>query len=99
LGHKLIETPKYTASIGDYYWESPCISFLGAISIDWLDVVRQPTDTAKIEISTDARPILRLHHPRPSPPKPPRLRRNEYYTNHDRASRHYFRGARRRRLC
>jgi putative transposase len=66
---------------------------------DWLDVVRQPTDTAHIEISTEPRPILRLHHPKPMPPKPPRLGRGEYYADDDKASRYYFRGAKRRRLC
>jgi putative transposase len=66
---------------------------------DWLDVVRQPTDTAKIDISTEPRPILRLHHPKPKPLKPPRLGRNEYYANHARASRHYFRGAKKRKIC
>jgi hypothetical protein len=66
---------------------------------DWLDVVRQPTDTAKIDISTEPRPILRLHHPKPIQPKPPQLRRNEFYAGHRLASRHYFRGARRRKLC
>jgi transposase-like protein len=65
---------------------------------DWLDVVKQPTDTAKIEISTEPRPILRLHHPKPTPPKPPQLGKNEYYANEGKASRHYFRGAKRRRL-
>jgi len=66
---------------------------------DWLDVVREPRDTAKIEVSTEPRPILRLHHPKPTPPKPPRLGRNEFYAGGDKASRHYFRGAKRRRLC
>jgi len=65
---------------------------------DWLDVVREPTDTAKIDIATEPRPILRLHHPKPTQSKSPRLRRNEFYANHDRASRRYFRGAKRRRL-
>ena len=65
---------------------------------DWLDVVREPRDTAKIDIATEPRPILRLHHPKPVPPKPPRLGKNEYYANHARASRHYFRGAKRQRL-
>ena len=66
---------------------------------DWLDVVRQPTDTAHIDVSTEPRPILRLHHPKPLPPKPPRLRKNEYYGNGSKASRRYFRGAKRRRLA
>lgn len=65
---------------------------------DWLDVVREPRDTAKIDIATEPRPILRLHHPKPIPPKPPRLGKNEYYADDDRASRHYFRGAKRIRL-
>lgn len=65
---------------------------------DWLDVVREPTDTAKIDISTEPRPILRLHHPKPTQPKPPRLDRNEFYAGSGKASRHYFRGAKRRRL-
>ncbi|MBE0431714.1 MAG: IS6 family transposase [Dehalococcoidia bacterium] len=38
---------------------------------DWLDVVRQPTDTATIDLATEPRPILRLHHPKPSPPALP----------------------------
>ena len=63
---------------------------------DWLDVVREPRDTATIDVTKENRPILRLHHPKP---KPPGLGKNEYYANHARASRHYFRGARRRRLC
>lgn len=66
---------------------------------DWLDVVSQPTDTAKIEVSTEPRPILRLHHPKPKEPKPPRLRRNEYYADGGAASRRYFRGAKRKKLC
>jgi len=65
---------------------------------DWLDVVRQPTDTAHIDIATEPRPILRLHHPKPIDPKPPRLRRNEFYTDGGAAARRYFRGARRKRL-
>jgi putative transposase len=65
---------------------------------DWLDVVRQPTDTAHIDVSTEPRPILRLHHPKPNIPKPPPLRRNEYYAGEGKASRRYFRGAKRRRL-
>jgi len=52
---------------------------------DWLDVVRQPEATAK--------------HPKPIPPKPPRLGRNEFYAGKGTASRQYFRGAKRRRLC
>jgi len=66
---------------------------------DWLDVVRQPEDTATIDASRDPRPILRLHHPKPSPPKLPRLRGNEFYAGRGKASRRYFRGAKRRRLC
>ena len=54
---------------------------------DWLDVVREPRDTAKIEISTEPKPILRLHHPKPLAPKPPRLRENEYYGNGSKARR------------
>lgn len=65
---------------------------------DWLDVVRQPMDTAHIEISTEPRPILRLHHPKPTPTKPPRLRRNEFYAGQGLISRRHFRGARRTRL-
>jgi putative transposase len=65
---------------------------------DWLDVVREPTNTAKIGITTEPRPILRLHHPKPAQPKPPRLRRNEFYAGGGKASRRYFRGARRTRL-
>jgi putative transposase len=66
---------------------------------DWLDVVKQPTDTAKIEMSTEPRPILRLHHPKPIQPKPPRLHKNEFYAGRGLASRHPFRGAKRKRLC
>jgi transposase-like protein len=65
---------------------------------DWLDVVREPRDTAKIEISQEPRPILRLHHPKPIPPKPPTLRRNEFYAGGGMASRRYFRGAKRTRI-
>ena len=65
---------------------------------DWLDVVREPIDTATIDVATEPRPILRLHHPKSKPPKAPRLGKNEYYSNHARASRHYFRGAKRTRL-
>jgi transposase-like protein len=66
---------------------------------DWLDVVRQPTDTAHIDVSTEPRPILRLHHPKPNIPRPPLLRRNEYYAGEGKASRRYFKGAKRRKLC
>jgi transposase-like protein/DNA-directed RNA polymerase subunit RPC12/RpoP len=65
---------------------------------DWLDVVRQPTDTAKIEISTEPRPVLRLHHPKPTQPKPPALRRGEVFAGRGMLSKRYFRGAKRRRL-
>jgi hypothetical protein len=65
---------------------------------DWLDVVREPTDTAKIDISTEPRPILRLHHPKPTQPKPPRLDRNEFYAGKGIASRRHFRGGRRTKL-
>ena len=44
---------------------------------NWLDVVRQPTDTAHIDVSTEPRPILRLHHPKATSIKPPRLGKNE----------------------
>lgn len=30
---------------------------------DWLDLIRSPKDTAKIVVSTEPKPILRLHHP------------------------------------
>jgi hypothetical protein len=66
---------------------------------DWLDVVRQPTGTAHIDIAIEPRPILRLHHPKPTPVKPPQLGRNEYYAGDGKTSRRYFRGARRKRLC
>jgi putative transposase len=65
---------------------------------DWLDVVREPRDTAKIDISTESRPILRLHHPKPTQPKPSRLGKNEFYAGGGKASRRYFKGAKRRRL-
>jgi putative transposase len=65
---------------------------------DWLNVVREPRDTAKIDITTEPRPILRLHHPKPISPKPPRLGKGEYYGDDEKASRHYFRGAKRQRL-
>lgn len=65
---------------------------------DWLDVVREPTDTAKIDISTEPKPILRLHHPKPTQPKPSRLGKNEFYAGGGKTSRRYFRGAKRRRL-
>jgi transposase-like protein len=66
---------------------------------DWLDVVRQPTDTAKIDINTEPRPILRLHHPKPIQPKLPTLRRGEVFAGRGMMSKRYFRGARRTRLC
>jgi len=66
---------------------------------DWLDVVREPTDTAKIEIAKEPRPILRLHHPKAKLPKPPKLSGNEFYAGGGKASRRYFRGARRTKLC
>jgi putative transposase len=66
---------------------------------DWLDVVRQPEDTATIDATKEPRPILRLHHPKPNIPKPSRLGRNEFYAGRGKASRRYFRGARRRKLC
>jgi putative transposase len=66
---------------------------------DWLDVVREPTDTAKIEIAKEPRPILRLHHPKPIPAKPSRLGKNQFYAGGGKASRRYFRGAKRRRLA
>lgn len=59
---------------------------------DWLDVVREPRGTAKIDISTEPRPILRLHHPKAKPPKPPRLGKNEFYAGDGMTSRRYFRG-------
>jgi transposase-like protein len=65
---------------------------------DWLDVVREPRNTAKIDITTEPRPILRLHHPKPIQPKLSRLRRNEFYAGRGMASRRYFRGAKRTRL-
>jgi transposase-like protein len=65
---------------------------------DWLDLVREPRDTAKIDITTEPRPILRLHHPKPIQPKPPRLRRNEFYAGCGAVSRRHFRGARRTKL-
>jgi hypothetical protein len=71
---------------------------------DWLDVVREPTNTAKIDVSTEPRPILRLHHPKPTRIKlpsvrPPRLRRGEVFAGRGLLSKHYFRGAKRRKLC
>jgi len=81
---------------------------------DWLDIVREPKNTAKIEVAKEPRPILRLHHPRPPrltpklpritsrtpriTPKVPRLGRNEIYVGRGMFSRHPFRGAKRRRL-
>lgn len=79
---------------------------------DWLDVVKEPKATVRIEISQEPRPILQLHHPRPITPRPPRitakpprishrsprLRGNEIYERDSMVSRHYFRGAKRRRL-
>jgi transposase-like protein len=79
---------------------------------DWLDVVREPRDTAKIEINTEPRPILRLHHPpmpsltklRITPKVPPvshrlkKLGKNEVYVGNGMYRRRYFRGANRRRL-
>jgi putative transposase len=65
---------------------------------DWLDVVRQPTDTATIELATEPRPILRLHHPKPTPPKVPSLRRGEVFAGRGLMSKRYFRGAKRTKL-
>jgi len=74
---------------------------------DWLDVVREPRDTAKIEIQQEPRPVLRLHHPKPpriTPKMPritqraPKLGKNEVYMGRGMVSRRYFRGAKRRRL-
>jgi len=65
---------------------------------DWLDVVREPANTAKIEISTEPRPILRLHHPKPTQPKPPRLQKGEVFAGRGMMSKRYFRGAKRRKL-
>ena len=67
---------------------------------DWLDVVREPRRTARIEIAREPRPILRLHHPKPTPPKPrpPVLRRGEVFAGRGMMSKRYFRGAKRRRL-
>jgi len=68
---------------------------------DWLDVVREPRTTATIEIATEPKPILRLHHPKPISPKPhiPTLRRGEVFAGRAILSKHYFRGAKRTRLC
>jgi transposase-like protein len=66
---------------------------------DWLDVVREPKDTAKIDITTEPRPILRLHHPKPIPPRLPTLRRGEVFAGRGMMSKRYFRGARRRKIC
>jgi putative transposase len=68
---------------------------------DWLDVVREPTDTAKIDITKEPRPILRLHHPKPISSKPhiPVLRRSEVFAGRGMMSKRYFRGARRTKLC
>jgi len=70
---------------------------------DWLDVVRQPTDTAKIDIGIEPRPIPRLHHPKPTrlripSARPPRLRRGEMFAGRGLLSKRYFRGAKRVRL-
>jgi putative transposase len=66
---------------------------------DWLDVVRQPIDTAHIEIGAEPRPILRLHHPKPIQPKLPRLRKGEVFAGRGLLSKRYFKGAKRKRLC
>jgi putative transposase len=65
---------------------------------DWLDVVREPRDTAKIDISTEPRPILRLHHPKPKRPKLPKLHKGEVFAGRGMLSKRYFRGAKRKRL-
>ena len=65
---------------------------------DWLDVVREPTGTAKIDVSTEPRPILRLHHPKLTQPKPPKLRNGEVFAGRGMMSKHYFRGAKKRRV-
>jgi putative transposase len=65
---------------------------------DWLDVVREPRDTAKIDVGTEPRPILRLHHPKPKEPKPPTLQKGEVFAGRGMMSKRYFRGAKRRRV-
>jgi len=43
---------------------------------DWLDLIRSPKDTAKIVVSTESKPVLRLHHPpMPQPRFAPRSRK------------------------
>jgi hypothetical protein len=66
---------------------------------DWLNVVREPRDTAKIDISTEPRPILRLHHPKLTPPKPAALQKGEVFAGREMMSKRYFRGAKRTRLA
>jgi transposase-like protein len=48
---------------------------------DWLDIIRSPKDSAKIEVATESKPVLRFHHP-PMPrtrfaPRVPKLKRPE----------------------
>ena len=66
---------------------------------DWLDVVREPKGTAKIDIAKEPRQVLRLHPVSISTPKPPRLHRGEVFSGRGMMSRRYFRGARRKKLC
>jgi putative transposase len=65
---------------------------------DWLDIVREPKDTAKIDIAKEPRQVLRLHRVKATTPKPLRLGRNEFYAGRGLASRRYFKGARREKL-
>jgi transposase-like protein len=79
---------------------------------NWQDIVRQPRENVKAILATKAERKLILHHPptprqprtritKPTPRishKPPKLRKNELYFGKGVVSRHYFRGAKRRRL-
>jgi hypothetical protein len=81
---------------------------------NWLDLIRDPKDTARIRLTIEPNPILRLHHPpmprftpkipRITPRTPPitrrhpRLRGNDVYVGGGMVSRRYFRGAKRRKI-
>jgi hypothetical protein len=61
--------------------------------------IRRSSLPMRIKLMPSRILILRLHHPKPIPPKLPRLGKSKYYADDDRASRHYFRGAKRRRFA
>jgi len=67
---------------------------------NWAEVVSQTKvgTSPKIEIVKEPNQVSSLHHPEATTPKPSRLGRNEFYAGGGKASRRYFKGAKRRRL-